>query len=409
MKFAANVSSPSVQLGIGVGVLMYGSYGVAHGALANPALIALCLFVGFFIPYYSKLSNKLEEAINLRTAMVSPGRLGRFVPQLAFNLAVFWILTAGGVFPTRNIDSLGGVLGIAVLTTCASQGMQYVALAFANREIGDRNRNILAALSVNIAIAAVATVGLPWARTIFVTLGLSFGVIFFLVGLLSDWRSRFFRRGGVGVFFGTFNPIHKTHLNLIGDAIKSRNLDKVYIHSTIIPKLHSQALERGEIKITKRDRGMRIYEKTSRADVHINYFPTGSKFYEYETRLAMMQAAIAEAGLAEKVEVLNLPDDYSKGGFYSILKHVRALARGRPIHGIHGSDLGGMWVRGIYDESGWIYPYPVVRRDKVSATAIRNGAIGLTTQKVQAMMEALREAGVSSTASIQLSKINTNN
>jgi hypothetical protein len=48
-----------------------------------------------------------------------------------------------------------------------------------------------------------------------------------------------------------------------------------------------------------------------------------------------------------------------------------------------------MWVRGIYDEAGWIYPYPVVRRDKVSATAIRNGATGLTTQTVQQMIEAL--------------------
>ena len=85
MKFPAYVSSPSVQLGLGVGALMYGSYGVAHNALVNPALITLCLFVGFFIPYYSKLSNKLEEIINLRTAMVSLGRLGRFIPQLVFN------------------------------------------------------------------------------------------------------------------------------------------------------------------------------------------------------------------------------------------------------------------------------------------------------------------------------------
>jgi hypothetical protein len=89
------------------------------------------------------------------------------------------------------------------------------------------------------------------------------------------------------------------------------------------------------------------------------------------------------------VEVLSLPNEYASGGFYAVLAEIKALAQGQPIHGIHGSDLGGMWVRGIYDEAGWIYPYPVVRRDKVSATAIRNGATGLTTQTVQQMIEAL--------------------
>ena len=108
-----------------------------------------------------------------------------------------------------------------------------------------------------------------------------------------------------------------------------------------------------------------------------------------------MRVAIQEAGLADQVEVLSLPKAYTRGGFYAVLDHVKALANGGPIHGIHGSDLGGMWVRGIYDESGWLYPYPVVRRDQVSATAIRNGATGLTTSTVQRMIEALRSPGES--------------
>lgn len=391
MKIPSHLSSPSVQLGMSIGLLMYGSYGVAHAALGNLVLIALCVFVGFFIPYYSKLSNTFEEIINLRTAVVSLGRLGRFIPQFAFNVGIFLVLTAGQVFPATNLDNLGGVVGIALLATCASQGMQYIALAFANREIGDRNRNVLIALSTNIVVTSFATLGLPWAKTAFLGCGLTFGAFMFAIGLLSDWRAVAFKRGGVGVFFGTFNPIHRTHLALIRDAIQSRGLEKVYLHSTTIPKLHVQALQRGEIQIAQYEHGMRVYEKTRRADVHLNYFPTGSRFYEYETRLAMMRAAIDEAGLSAKVEVLSLPEAYDSGGFYSVLKHVKALAQGRPIHGIHGSDLGGMWVRGIYDESGWIYPYPVVRRDKVSATAIRNGATGLTTQTVQIMIEVLRD------------------
>lgn len=390
MRVTTYLSSPSVRLSIGVGLLMYGSYAFAHQAFANVGLIALCAFVGVFIPYYSKISNKLEEHINLRTAIVSLGRLGRFLPQLAFNIGIFMLLTWAGVFPASNLSSLGGVLGVALVTTSASQGMQYVALALANREKGDKNRNVMLALSVNIVVTALATVGWPWAKTAFLSLGAGFGVLFFAVGLLSDYRSRVFRRGGVGVFFGTFNPIHRTHLALIRDAITTRGLEKVYLHCTTVPKLHAQALQRGEIHVANYDRGMRVYETTERADVHVNYFPTGRKFYEYETRLAMMRASIIEAGLGDQVEVLSLPEDYNQGGFYSVLAHVKRLAMGKPIHGIHGSDLGGMWVRGIYDESGWIYPIPVVRRDKVSATAIRNGATGLTTRAVQHMMETLQ-------------------
>ncbi|KAF1042875.1 MAG: nicotinate-nucleotide adenylyltransferase [Herbaspirillum frisingense] len=183
----------------------------------------------------------------------------------------------------------------------------------------------------------------------------------------------------MGVFFGTFNPIHRTHLELMRKAIEERSLTKVYIHCTNIPKLHSKALAQGEIEIARFEHGMRIYEKTARADVHANYFPTGRKFYEYETRLEMMRLAIVEAGLGEQVEVLDMAELYGKGGFYPILSQIKHMHPGAPIHGIHGSDLGGMWVRSIYDESGWIYPVPVVRKDGVSATAIRNGATGMTT------------------------------
>jgi hypothetical protein len=42
------------------------------------------------------------------------------------------------------------------------------------------------------------------------------------------------------------------------------------------------------------------------------------------------------------------------------------------------------------DECGWIYPMPFLRRDKVSATAIRAGASGMTTPAVTAALEGLR-------------------
>lgn len=393
MRLPKYLSSPSVQLSLGIGMLMYVSYGTAYKAFDNVALITMALFIGLFIPYYSKISNNLEEFVNLRTAKISLGRLARFTPQLLFNVCIFLVLTRSAVFPVGNINDFGGIFGASILTTCASQGMQYIALAFASREIGDRNRNVLIALCANIVITALATVGLPWAKNAFLVCGFGFGALFFLIGLLSDWRSVYFKSGGIGVFFGTFNPIHRTHLSLIRDAIETRGLEKIYLHCTTVPKLHVDALRQGEIRIAKYEHGMRVYEKTNKADVHLNYFPTGNKFYEYETRLEMMQEAVREAGLSGKVEVLSLPDAYASAGFYAVLNHVKALAKGRPVHGIHGSDLGGMWVRSIYDESGWLYPYPVIRRDKVSATAIRNGVTGLTTKTVEKMMSQMRNDG----------------
>lgn len=390
VKLQTYFSSPSVQLGICLGGLMYASYAAAYQALTNVFLISLCLFVGFFVPFYSRISNGSEQWVNSKTALVSAGRLTRFALQLAFNWCIFSGLTWAGVLPVGNLGALGGVIGVALLTTFASQGMQYAALALANREIGDRNRNVLMALSVNIVVTALATVGIPWVSKVFLVVGLTFGLALFGLGLLSDGRAWFFPRHGVGVFLGTFNPIHSTHISLIRDAIASRGLEKVYLHCTEIPKLHGEALKRGEIEIARYEGGMRVYQKTEKADVHLNYFPTGSRFYEYENRLEMMRMAVADAGLSDRVEVLSWPEIYAKDGFYGVLKVIKRLANGRPIHAIHGSDLGGMWVRGICDESGWIYPYPVIRRDKVSATAIRNGAIGMTTQSVQAAMERLR-------------------
>jgi predicted GNAT family N-acyltransferase/nicotinic acid mononucleotide adenylyltransferase len=370
---------------------MYASYAVEYRAYFNIPLISLAVFVGAFIPYYSRISNRVEERVNLRTALITIGRLFRFTLQLAFNALIFVILTLGKVLPVANLDDLGGVMGVALLTTCASQGMQYVALSLANRELGDKNRNVLIALSINIVVTALATMGATWAKDVFRVCGFCFGALFFTIGLLSDGRAFLFPRRGVGVFLGTFNPIHHTHLTLIREAVKARGLRKVYLHCTTVPKLHVEALERGEIQIARRERGMRVYEKTPRCDVHVNYFPTGNRFYEYEDRLSMMRLAILDAGMADVVEVLSLPQDYDHGGFYAVLRRVKALAPGEPVHGIHGSDLGGMWVRNIYDESGWVYPYPVVRKDSVSATAIRNGARGLTTVSVERAIELLGE------------------
>ena len=58
------------------------------------------------------------------------------------------------------------------------------------------------------------------------------------------------------------------------------------------------------------------------------------------------------------------------------------------LHGLHGTDIGGMLVRQICDECGWIYPWRILRRDNVSATAIRDGAKGMTSAVVTDVLAA---------------------
>lgn len=373
-----------------MGLVMYGAYAFAHGAWANAALVAVCMVVAACLPAYSRLSNKLEERINLHFAVVTVGRLSRFALQLSFNYAVFLAFTFGGVFADTAVAAVGGAVGIAVLTTLASQGAQYIAVAFFNRGIGDLNRNVLIALSANILATAAATTGLPYVQPAYMAISLALGGLIFGVGVLSDLRARFYPRRGIGVFFGTFNPFHVTHIALVKRAIEERGLAKVVVHPTVVPKLHAQALERGEIRVARVEGGLNVLERTEKADLNVNYFPTGNRFYPPETRKLMIELAVREAGLSDKVDVLWLPEVYGERGFHGVMAAIRRRHPGVPLHGLHGSDLGGMWVRGIYDECGWIYPVAVRRRDGVSATAIRNGAVGMTTGAVTAVLAHLR-------------------
>ena len=338
----------------------------------------MSVFVGVFLPSYAKLSNKAELWANNRFGFVTCGRLGRFIPQYAFNLAVFWIMEWGGALNRDGIASVGGVVSAALITTLASQGAQYVGLYLFQRGIGDANRNVLIGVSVNLVLAALGTAGIPGAREAFLISGFVFGVVFFGIGLLSDIRSVAAPKGGIGLYFGTFNPFHNTHLAIVKAAIEGRRLDKVIIHPTLVPRVYLDAFRKGEIRVARLEQGFQIYEKTEKADVNVDYFPGGRQFLPPETRQVLIELAVAEAGLGDKVEVAFYRDVYNKKGFQGVIAEVRRRHPGVRLHGLHGTDIGGMTVRNIYDECGWIYPWRILRRDSVSATAIRRGAKGMT-------------------------------
>ena len=376
------VRSPSTRMAAFGGVLTYVCYAYAHGSWSNPALIGMSLFVGVFLPTYSRLSNKAELWANNQFGFVTAGRLGRFLPQLAFNLAVFWLWQSAGVFTAAGVASVGGFAAAALLTTLASQGTQYLGGYLVARGVGDANRNTLVGLLANVVLAALGTAGVPGAREAFLVMGFLLGLLFFGVGLLSDLRSIAAPKGGVGMFFGTFNPFHRSHLMILERAIGERGLEKIIIHPTLVPRLHAEAFRKGELRVGRLKDGFQIYETTDKADANVDYFPTGRQFLPPETRKALIELALAEAGLADRVEVAFYPKVYDTRGFQGVIGEIKRLHPGKRLHTLHGTDFGGMLVRQICDECGWIYPWCILRRDEVSASAIRRGATGMTSPVV---------------------------
>ena len=370
-----------------MGALMYVSYAFAHGAWSNPALIGTALFVSAFLTTFARLSSRIEEWANALTARISVGRLARFAAQFAFNWAGLAVLVQGGAIRAEGIATVGGLLGAAVITTLASQGAQYFGVFLFQRRIGDYYLNVLIGLSANVMVTALATAGLSVAREVFLVSGIGFGIVIFGLGLLSDLRSHFFPRRSIGIFFGTFNPFHNSHLELIRRALDERRLEKVIVHPTGVPWLHVRALNRGEIRVACQENGFQIYETTDRADIHADYFPTGNAFLAPETRWHLIRLAVEEAGLSDRVEVAYMADTYAEKGFFGVVAKIRRAHPGVPLHGLHGSDAGGMHARLIMDECGWIYPIPFLRRNGVSATAIRDGQKGLTATAVAQALE----------------------
>lgn len=385
------VRSPSTRMAAFVGLLSYLSYAYAHSSWTNLSLIGVSVFVGLFLPSYAKLSNKAELWANNRFGFVTGGRLGRFIPQYVFNLAVFWIMQLGGALNPVGLASVGGTASAALVTTLASQGTQYLGLYLVQRGFGDPNRNVLIGVSVNLVLAALGTAGIPGAREAFLVTGFLLGGLLFGVGLLSDIRSVAAPKGGIGLFFGTFNPFHNTHLDIVQRAIRQRGLDKIVIHPTLIPRIHADAFRKGELRVARLENGFQIYETTEKADVNVDYFPSGRMFLPPETRKVLIELAVAEAGVGDKVEVAFYPDVYNSKGFQGVIAEVKRRYPGARLHALHGTDIGGMTVRQICDECGWIYPWRILRRDSVSATAIRRGAKGMTSAVVTDVLAQLTE------------------
>ena len=334
----------------------------------------------FLIPKYVSIGIKVEDFINLKLATVTPSRIIRVIFHLPLILGIYFLYHSLGL----EIELNQAIL----ILIFASVGLHSVAVTCAYHGIGDRVGNILLSLVISSVLTS-CSLAYSYGWTASWALATAF-LIHIILGLMSDIRAFLYPKSGVGIYFGTFNPIHKTHLKIIREAIEKRGLHKVYIHCTTVPKLHRTALANNEI-VMKMHEGMRVYTKTELADTSKNYFPTGNKFYEYEIRKELIKAGVTDANLTDSIEVLDLPGIYEKDGFFGVIKYIKKInPKNTPIHGIHGSDTGGIWVRNIFDDSGWIYPYPVIRKDNISATSIREGAVGYTSPTIEAFLTASR-------------------
>lgn len=391
-KFLSYMKSFYTRLAIILGCAMYVTYALASNMWSSPYLITVAVFVSVFLPYYTKISEWFERYGVLHTGKMFFGKFIRFVWQFGFNMFILFMLLKGGIIKSEDLDIIGGLFGAVALTTFSSQGMQYLAISLANRDHGNHYKNVTFALGSNVIISALASMGIVWVQYIFIVMGVVLGLIGSFYSLITDIMCLIAPKGGVGIFFGTFNPAHKTHMEIIKRFIEERNLEKVYVHPTVIPRMHGKLLRDGVIRIERIENGIRIYERTDKADAHIDYFPTGNKFYEVENRLAMLKASVMDWNMNDKVEVIYYPNEYEADGFYAVINKIREMHPGVRIHGLHGSDHGGMLVRAIYDESIGIWPYAVVRKDNVSATAIRAGAKNMTSATVTKIIEILKDS-----------------
>src|SRR5580765_400139 len=172
-------SRRSIAFGWLIALIFYVCYGLARNVWGSPELILISLFISINVTQYSRLSSRIEEYLQFVSATVTLGRLGRFAFQMAFNTVVYAFFLAGGVVASAGIDSLGGVLGAAAVTTLASQGFQYAGQSLARFGYGQPDWNVLVGLSANVFLAATALAGFPGAQSVFVISAIVFGGLVF--------------------------------------------------------------------------------------------------------------------------------------------------------------------------------------------------------------------------------------
>lgn len=382
---------------------LYFSLSLLVNNFVNLSVILCSLLCALVIPVFSIYVNYAEEKLQIKTAFLSIGRLGRVLLLAVFASVLFALLSQAEVIEINKYQSFGGFWGLVFFSAFSQYALQYISLSLFARNVGRKTKNLIFAVSINVLFIVLSLIDhsiwlkLPLLFSAFVFGG---GVLF--VGLFSDLRSLFYPQHGVGVFFGSFNPIHRVHMDVLKEFIAERNLSRVYIQCSSFNKFHLRALLRGEITLDKREKGIKLYKKTKLSDDFISYFPKGNRFFDYQLKRKLIEEAVKEAGLDHVVTVLDLKDTYETYGYYGVLKNIKRRHLKTPIHILHGSDINGMYIREVSDECGFFYPKAVRRRVGVSSRKIRMGHWESLNPSVRQFLKNLEKAKQSIQAPVMI-------
>ena len=172
-----------------IGLLTYVIYGSLNDAWANPTLVAIALYMYLSIPWYSKVSNRVETGTGELTGLVTVGRVSRYLLQFGVNMVLLWAFLAGRILEPTGLEGIGGFFGAAAWVTALSQGGQYLANWFARNGFGSPDHNVVIAISTSVTVNALAVSGVAWIQPIYVTVSLCLGIGIFGAGAMSDARS----------------------------------------------------------------------------------------------------------------------------------------------------------------------------------------------------------------------------
>ena len=195
------------------------------------------------------------------------------------------------------------------------------------RGIGDHNRNVLAGLCINTVLTALGTAGIPFGREAFLCIGFGLGGLLLLVGVLSDLRSIFAPTGGIGLYFGTFNPVHNTHLAIIQRAMAERRLAKIIIHPTLIPRLLCRGFPQGRDQGRAAEGWFSDLREDREGRRRGRLFPDRQHLPATRDAQGADRARSRGGGPRGKVEVIVLRETYDTRGFQGVIAEIRRQHR----------------------------------------------------------------------------------
>ena len=201
------------------------------------------------------------------------------------------------------------------MTTLASQGTQYLALFLFARGVGDANRNVQIGVWFVIVLTASARPACRARARLFLVLGLVLGVLLFGVGLLSDIRSKGGAEGRHRLVLRHVQPLPQHPSGDLAARHRRARAGQGDHPSDADPGAARGRVSQGPAPRRSAGEGFQIYETTDKADVNVDYLPTGNMFLPPETRQALIELAVAEAGLGDKVELAFYREIYDTKGF----------------------------------------------------------------------------------------------